>query len=118
MAMEQRQDLGQPSNRKDGTPVWTGRSDEDKTIHARYARREIRVIDKQVKPGEYIAPAFPQRTDSTLSYSGMTLRDYFAAKAMQGLLAQFQGCANGCDPAHHAKWAYEMADAMLKAREA
>jgi hypothetical protein len=45
----------------------------------------------------------------------MTLRDYFAAKAMQGLLAQFQGCANGCDPAHHAKWSYEMADAMLKA---
>ena len=32
-------------------------------------------------------PAFPQQTNSLLSYSGMTLRDYFAAKAMQGLLA-------------------------------
>lgn len=43
MAVEQRQDLGQPSDRKDGTPVWTGRTDADKTIHARYARGETRV---------------------------------------------------------------------------
>ncbi|MEN9885738.1 MAG: hypothetical protein RL758_316 [Pseudomonadota bacterium] len=56
-------------------------------------------------------PAFPDWLQD-----GMTLRDYFAAKAMQGLLAQFQGCANGCDPAHHAKWSYEMADAMIAAR--
>ena len=63
--------------------------------------------------------AFPaNHFDLAENEHGMTLRDYFAAKAMQGLLAQFQGCANGCDPAHHAKWAYEMADAMLKAREA
>lgn len=66
-------------------------------------------------------PAFPTSFNKdypTEIVGGMTLRDYFAAKAMQGLLAQFQGCANGCDPRHHAKWAYEMADAMLKAREA
>jgi len=64
-------------------------------------------------------PAFPaMHFDLAENEHGMTLRDYFAAKAMQGLLAQFQGCANGCDPAHHAKWAYEMADAMLKARVA
>jgi len=49
--------------------------------------------------------------------NGMTLRDYFAAKAMNGLLAQFQGVANACDPAHHATWAYQMADAMLLERE-
>lgn len=42
------------------------------------------------------------------AYPGMTLRDYFAAKAMQGLLAR-----NGaCHPAD----AYDMADAMLEAR--
>lgn len=46
-------------------------------------------------------------------FDGMTLRDYFAAKAMQGLLA---------DSRLRAKWhefasdAYEMADAMLEAR--
>lgn len=63
-------------------------------------------------------PAFPaMHYDLADNEHGLTMRDYFAAKAMQGLLAQFQGCANGCDPVHHAKWAYEMSDAMLKARE-
>jgi hypothetical protein len=40
--------------------------------------------------------------------NGMTLRDYFAAKAMA---AKFGGTK-----AYVAQWAYEMADAMLKAR--
>jgi hypothetical protein len=43
---------------------------------------------------------------------GMTLRDYFAAKAMQGLLAN-----NNIDAQQIAKAAYIVADAMLKARE-
>jgi hypothetical protein len=61
-------------------------------------------------------PAFP-RISQDLQYkqitstSGMTLRDYFAAKAMQGILYE------GLDPAETAQHAYEMADAMLKARE-
>lgn len=44
---------------------------------------------------------------------GMSLRDYFAAKAMQGVLAD-----PSCEGEHKAtaKWAYEMADAMLAAR--
>jgi beta-N-acetylglucosaminidase len=47
----------------------------------------------------------------------MTLRDYFAAKAMQGFMA------NKSNPMHYqpetdAQWAYTIADAMLKAREA
>ena len=42
---------------------------------------------------------------------GMTLRDYFAAKAMQALVK-----TNYFDST--AEMAYEMADAMLKAREA
>lgn len=46
-----------------------------------------------------------------------SLRDEFAAKAMQGLLAQSLGCATGSDPVHGARYAYAMADAMLKARE-
>lgn len=46
-------------------------------------------------------------------WCGMTLRDYFAAKAMQGCIAagRFQGYAS-C-----AADSYAMADAMLKARE-
>ena len=41
----------------------------------------------------------------------MTLRDYFAAKAMQGILFE------GLDENQTARHAYEIADAMLKARE-
>ena len=45
---------------------------------------------------------------------GMTLRDYFAAKAMQGDLV---GGVHREDFRITAKRAYEMADAMLKERE-
>ena len=47
---------------------------------------------------------------------GMTLRDYFAAKAMQGYLADPEWRA---DVSHRgtADAAYRMADAMLKARD-
>jgi len=49
---------------------------------------------------------------------GMTLRDYFAAKAMQGLIAADAhdgGCVK-CGDKYIAPLAYEMADDMLKAR--
>jgi hypothetical protein len=48
-------------------------------------------------------------------HEGMDLRDYFAAKAMQGNIAS---CPTGdyLDIVLCAKWAYEMADAMMKAR--
>lgn len=67
-------------------------------------------------------PAFPQPDmidDGQLvaqGHTGMTLRDYFAAKAMQGLLAQSQGTALGSTVETAADYAYAMADAMLKAR--
>ena len=53
-------------------------------------------------------PAFP--LFAATGYTGMTLRDYFATKAMQILMKE-----NYFDVT--AKLAYEMADAMLKARE-
>ncbi len=43
---------------------------------------------------------------------GLTMRDYFAAKAMQGWASD-----SGMTVAVGAKWAYEMADAMLEARK-
>lgn len=67
-------------------------------------------------------PAFPAHTIAM--HQGMALRDYFAAKAMQGLCAGFaspdggwpdSGCSEHYDVA--AAHAYLMADAMLKARE-
>jgi hypothetical protein len=65
--------------------------------------------------------AFP--TSQIADSNGMTLRDYFAAKAMQGLCAGFASpdggwpdsrCSEHYDVA--AAHAYLMADAMLKAR--
>ena len=46
---------------------------------------------------------------------GMTLRDYFAAAAMQGMLSDADRGGSGSE---FAKAAYSCADAMLKAREA
>ena len=45
---------------------------------------------------------------------GMTIRDYFAAKAMHASLSLDP--ANAASSGEHARWAYEMADAMLEAR--
>jgi hypothetical protein len=55
----------------------------------------------------------PNRTDQT----GMTLRDYFAAKAMQGLYSDPEWRID-MDFSDTAYAAYNQADAMLKAREA
>lgn len=46
---------------------------------------------------------------------GMTLRDYFAAKAMQGAIASSSDQLD-FGPDLGAAWAYQVADAMLKAR--
>lgn len=67
--------------------------------------------------------AFPQTEFNDKchpDFNGMMLRDYFAAKAMQGYIASEYGAAlhgneEGKDA--HAKMFYSMADAMLKARE-
>ena len=61
-----------------------------------------------------------------ISSSGLSVRDYMAAKALQGLLArgihyQTEGVrmpAKGLEEADIAGHAYAMADAMLAAREA
>ena len=75
-------------------------------------------------------PAFPVRLPivgaihacdepvPTEIHAGMTMRDYFAAKAMQAILSE--------DPDYHQKYefidladfSYRCADAMLKARQA
>ena len=60
-------------------------------------------------------PAFPvPDIDGSAVAEGMTLRDYFAAKAMQ---AEFMGGVAQYDFGVTAERAYMMADAMLAARE-
>ena len=60
----------------------------------------------------YVAPVFPTPA-GTQHNDGMTLRDYFAAAIMQGLMSS--QCQVD-DP--YPIYAYRIADAMLKAREA
>lgn len=61
-------------------------------------------------------PAFPvPGLDRNLYNNGMTLRDYFAAKAMQ---ADMENGRHESDFAWSAGRAYRMADAMLEARNA
>jgi len=56
-------------------------------------------------------PAFPIEINSEMTCLGMTLRDYFASKAMEKLMV-------GTLPYDLiAKYAYEMADEMLKVKE-
>ena len=64
-------------------------------------------------------PAFP--TTKPLEHwgdpnQGMTLRDYFAAKVMQAILTNHR--LEDCDDDVVASNAYQMADFMLKARQA
>jgi hypothetical protein len=61
-------------------------------------------------------PAFPCRDDA-LTYAGMTLRDYFAAKAMGAMLTANPPKDYDGPFSDYAEDAYAMADAMLKARQ-
>jgi hypothetical protein len=63
-------------------------------------------------------PAFPivvDYGDGVKYQTGMTLRDYFAAKAMQGMLSENSGIRYPTDEL--VDFAYKVADAMISARE-
>ncbi len=73
----------------------------------------------EIDDGGPVAPNMATRTAEGVSsvieaQGGMTLRDYFAAAALQGMLAYEQGTGASSD---YAKWAYEYSDAMLAARK-
>ena len=66
-------------------------------------------------------PAFPHTVEykgadcgGVVPHGGMTLRDYFAAKAMQSLILEVSDWKYM--PNEIARFAYVQADAMLKAR--
>lgn len=68
-------------------------------------------------------PAFPVIAENGMGHvsSGVTVRDYLAAKALQGLLPardpRGRSAYTEMSPDELAKSAYGIADAMLKARE-
>lgn len=67
--------------------------------------------------------AFPLPCSATIDggvhwgEEGMTLRDYFAAKAMQGMIATHVDSSDYPSRSTIANLAYEYADAMLEARK-
>ena len=69
-----------------------------------------------MKKKETGGTAFPVQSiyieDQETNSHGMTLRDYFAAKAMQGLYSRVNWSVTDV-----AQRAYEQADAMLEARK-
>ena len=79
------------------------------------------LVEEHEKTG---GPAFPFEMASDFDgvrCKGMTLRDYFAAKAMQGLLAngwcsEQREIAPNMGEREVAQDAYRLADAMLEAR--
>lgn len=91
---------------------------EPQAIHA-YA---IAAVDGITNPDERDRAYLKARAEAV---GGMTLRDYFAAKAIQGLACSDQtlwpsGADESDDPTDAlfmARTAYMIADAMLKARE-
>jgi hypothetical protein len=74
-------------------------------------------------------PAFPHTEvgchgDTLMEHNGMTLRDYFAAAALQGCLSNNENyslhakeAGEPCVSSYIARACYMQADAMLKARE-
>lgn len=64
-----------------------------------------------------LEPAFP-RDHASDGHNGMSLRDYFAARAMQGICAKGIPNVSGDLFSWIANDAYRLADAMLKTREA
>lgn len=56
----------------------------------------------------------PLKAFPTNGGEGMTLRDYFAAHALQGLLSSLEDQ----NFTNYPEWAYQIADDMLVAREA
>lgn len=78
------------------------------------------VEEKPVEKAKDGGPAFPQSDLSQYDIgpsehgnAGMSLRDYFAGQALAGILSHKVECTM----IETAEWAYDYADAMLKARE-
>jgi hypothetical protein len=86
--------------------------------------------EKKINDG---GPAFPRQSDQTIrgaqgyqsGENGMSLRDWFAGKALSGFLGDHllsasldSNCGEGNEGAEtNARWAYQLADAMIAERE-
>lgn len=73
----------------------------------------------KIETGGPAFPIFPETGGGhAAAFVGMTLRDYFAAKALQGVLSDVPATLYGLDfEKNIAKLSYFIADAMLEARK-
>jgi hypothetical protein len=82
----------------------------------------VSVIDElpagptDIAPDRTVADTLAERCGQKTAFDGITVRDYFAAAALTGLLASHTGEVQLPADAKAARWAFELADAMLKAR--
>ncbi len=72
----------------------------------------VRRREENMQMAQNTTPAFPYTASSGVTHIGMTLRDWFAGMAMQGAIATEPNCS----AADIAAGAYQMADAMMRAR--
>ncbi len=81
--------------------------------------------DKIIRDGEILIPkkviadggyAFPTDRNAPLLLAGMTLRDYYAGQALQGVLALMTDEEYMLCEVYIAERSYIYADAMIKAR--
>ena len=66
--------------------------------------------EKKNEAGEY--PAFPITAGQQVYANGLTMRDWFAGQALTGM------DLDAATPSQHAAWAYQIANAMMREREA
>ena len=62
-------------------------------------------------------PAFGHGNPEQGGDPGMSLRDWFAGQALAGIMACHSHEGFSLHPSDCASWAFDVADAMLKARE-
>ena len=78
--------------------------------------RDIHEQRDMLRRGEEIARAAKQAADR--ESERMRLRDQFAAAALTGLVSYNRDNDSPCLSSDFARWAYHIADHMLKARDA
>ena len=73
---------------------------------------------KKIPPVQENEWAFPRSYSSNGGHDGLAMRDYFAAKALQGLLAsRTDGRSIRFSPSDDAKYCFRIADAMMFYKE-
>ena len=102
------------------TTVYTNESFQGMTLR-QYAAIHLKVpnsgtdwLDEMIEQANKIDPKGKQK--GTLFVADLEMRDYFAAKAMHSIVTH-QNCPKVFDENIVAVFSYQMADAMLKARE-